>query len=143
MSVAHILKHKGRDVITVTPDTPLKDIADTLAKHDDVAAHWYFGSPEGSAKIERESAGNLKSTWVSHGHARDWFDAGQGQADGHGLTGHAQGGATDDGRGFGEAIAFGQDGLAEFEFEAARIGARRGQGAAQGVLDIATPKLDR
>jgi aldehyde dehydrogenase (NAD+) len=56
-------------------------LADTLAKHDDVAAHWYFGSAEGSAKVERESAGNLKATWVSHGLARDWFDAGQGQGD--------------------------------------------------------------
>jgi aldehyde dehydrogenase (NAD+) len=54
-------------------------LADTLAKHDDVACHWYFGSKEGSAKVEAASAGNLKATWVNNGLARDWFDASQGQ----------------------------------------------------------------
>jgi len=49
-------------------------LAETLARHDDVAAHWYFGSAEGSAMVERESAGNLKATWVSHGRLRDWYD---------------------------------------------------------------------
>jgi CBS domain-containing protein len=33
MAVTHILKQKGREVITVTPATPLKEVADTLAKH--------------------------------------------------------------------------------------------------------------
>ena len=56
-------------------------LADTLAKHDDVAAHWYFGSAEGSKKVELESAGNLKLTWVNHGTARDWFDPVQGQGE--------------------------------------------------------------
>jgi aldehyde dehydrogenase (NAD+) len=54
-------------------------LADTLAKHDDVACHWYFGSAEGSAKVEAASAGNLKATWVNHGKARDWFDGAQGE----------------------------------------------------------------
>ncbi|MGL1682673.1 aldehyde dehydrogenase family protein, partial [Vibrio parahaemolyticus] len=35
-------------------------LAKTLAEHDDVAAHWYFGSAAGSAMVERASAGNLK-----------------------------------------------------------------------------------
>ncbi|MND08838.1 hypothetical protein D3C83_317460 [compost metagenome] len=38
---------------------------------------WYFGSSEGSAEVERLSAGNMKRTWVSHGQARDWADAEQ------------------------------------------------------------------
>ncbi|MBK8457900.1 MAG: aldehyde dehydrogenase family protein [Phyllobacteriaceae bacterium] len=58
-----------------------ESLADTLAKHDDVAAHWYFGSAEGSAMVERESAGNLKAAWVNHGLARDWFDPVQGQGE--------------------------------------------------------------
>ena len=56
-------------------------LADTLAKHDDVACHWYFGSKDGSAKVEALSAGNLKATWVNHGIARDWYDATQGQGE--------------------------------------------------------------
>jgi aldehyde dehydrogenase (NAD+) len=52
-----------------------------LAKHDDVAAHWYFGSKEGSALVEKESAGNLKAVWTNQGLARDWFDPAQGQGE--------------------------------------------------------------
>ncbi|HSE27559.1 MAG TPA: aldehyde dehydrogenase family protein [Gemmatimonadales bacterium] len=53
---------------------PKDELADVLAAHDDVAAIWYFGSPEGSGAVERASAGNMKRTWVSHGRPRDWFD---------------------------------------------------------------------
>jgi aldehyde dehydrogenase (NAD+) len=54
-------------------------LAAVMAKHDDIACHWYFGSASGSAAVEAESAGNLKSTWVDNGRKRDWFDATQGQ----------------------------------------------------------------
>ncbi len=54
------------------------ELAKTLAAHDDVAAHWYFGTADGSAMVEAESAGNLKATWVNNGKARDWFDHEQG-----------------------------------------------------------------
>jgi aldehyde dehydrogenase (NAD+) len=54
-------------------------LASVMAKHDDIAAHWYFGSAEGSAMVEKESAGNLKLTWVNNGKARDWYDPGEGQ----------------------------------------------------------------
>jgi aldehyde dehydrogenase (NAD+) len=54
-------------------------LAAVMAKHDDIACHWYFGSAPGSAAVERESAGNLKATWVNNGFARDWFDSTQGQ----------------------------------------------------------------
>jgi aldehyde dehydrogenase (NAD+) len=40
---------------------------------------WYFGGAEGSAVVERLSAGNLKRTWVSYGKARDWSDSQQGE----------------------------------------------------------------
>lgn len=33
MNVATILKSKGRNIITTTPDTPVQEIAKTLAKH--------------------------------------------------------------------------------------------------------------
>ena len=65
------------NIITGDRDT----LADTLAKHDDVACHWYFGSKEGSAKIEAASSGNLKATWANHGKARDWYDGEQGQGE--------------------------------------------------------------
>ena len=49
-----------------------------LAEHADVDAVWYFGTAQGSAMVERASAGNLKRTWVNHGQPRDWFDREQG-----------------------------------------------------------------
>jgi aldehyde dehydrogenase (NAD+) len=54
-------------------------LAKVLAQHDDVAALWYFGSKGGSAVIEKASAGNVKSTWVTHGRSRDWFSVREGQ----------------------------------------------------------------
>jgi aldehyde dehydrogenase (NAD+) len=54
-------------------------LARTLAEHDDVEALWYFGTEEGSAEVERASAGNLKATWVDRGRASDWFDSSQAQ----------------------------------------------------------------
>ncbi|MGB5869375.1 MAG: aldehyde dehydrogenase family protein [Albidovulum sp.] len=47
------------------------ELAKTLAGHDDVAAIWYCGSPEGAKMVETESAGNLKTTWTLPN--RDWF----------------------------------------------------------------------
>ncbi len=55
------------------------ELADTMAKHDDIAAHWYFGTAEGAAMVERESAGNLKAVWSNQGKQRDWLDGRQGQ----------------------------------------------------------------
>lgn len=54
-------------------------LAQTLAEHAEVAAIWYVGSAEGSAMVERASAGNLKASWVNGGRARDWLDPRQGQ----------------------------------------------------------------
>tara|TARA_R110002124_G_scaffold149220_1_gene315052 strand:+ start:199194 stop:201578 length:2385 start_codon:yes stop_codon:yes gene_type:complete len=51
------------------------ELASTLAKHDQVEAIWYHGSKDGSAMIEKESAANLKRTWVNNGKARDWLSA--------------------------------------------------------------------
>ncbi len=51
----------------------------TLAEHDEVAALWYFGSAEGSAMVEKASAGNLKATWVNNGRMPDWLDDAQGR----------------------------------------------------------------
>ncbi|MDP3895784.1 MAG: aldehyde dehydrogenase family protein [Mesorhizobium sp.] len=69
----------GGAVNIVTGDRD--QLASVMAKHDDIAAHWYFGSAEGSAAIEKESAGNLKAVWASQGLARDWFDPMQGQGE--------------------------------------------------------------
>ncbi len=55
---------------------PVAELAGPLAGHMDVDAVWSFASADLSAEIERESAGNLKRTWVNDGHARDWHDAG-------------------------------------------------------------------
>jgi aldehyde dehydrogenase (NAD+) len=55
------------------------ELAKTLAEHDDVRAMWYHGNADGSAMVEKASAGNLKQTWVNHGRDVDWFDDAQGQ----------------------------------------------------------------
>ncbi len=55
------------------------ELAAVLAKHADVAAMWYVGSADGSTAVERESADNLKATWVNSGKRRDWFDPEQGE----------------------------------------------------------------
>ncbi len=52
---------------------PRDALAKVLAEHNDVDAIWYFGSAEGSAMVERASVGNLKQTWVSNGHGRNWL----------------------------------------------------------------------
>ena len=67
----------GGTVNIVTGDRD--ELAKTLAEHDDVAALWYCGSPEGSAAVETASTGNLKPTWVSNGKSRNWLDRAQGQ----------------------------------------------------------------
>ena len=54
------------------------ELLETLAAHDDVDGLWYFAADDGSAAVERLSAGNMKRTWVSNGFARDWFSADQG-----------------------------------------------------------------
>ena len=57
------------------------ELAKTLAGHLDVNAIWSFSSSPLSALVEKESAGNLKRTWVNHARARDWSGAdGEGQA---------------------------------------------------------------
>jgi aldehyde dehydrogenase (NAD+) len=55
------------------------ELAAVLAAHDEVASIWYLGGKSGSARVEELSVGNLKSTWVSHGKRRDWFDPRQSQ----------------------------------------------------------------
>ena len=57
------------------------ELAGTLASHNDVDAVWSFSSSDLSAEIEKDSATNLKRTWVNNGHARDWMAAeGKGRA---------------------------------------------------------------
>jgi len=51
------------------------ELAKTMAGHMDVDAVWSFSSTDLSALVERESAGNLKRTWVNNGRARDWATA--------------------------------------------------------------------
>jgi aldehyde dehydrogenase (NAD+) len=55
------------------------DLAKPLAGHMDVDAAWCFSSSPISALVERESASNIKRTWVNHGRARDWMTDGEGR----------------------------------------------------------------
>jgi aldehyde dehydrogenase (NAD+) len=42
-------------------------LAKTLAEHDGVDGLWFAGSAEGSAMVEKASAGNVKQTWTTRG----------------------------------------------------------------------------
>ena len=51
------------------------ELAPVLARHMDVEAVWCFSSTDLSTTIERDSAGNLKRTWVNDAKATDWATA--------------------------------------------------------------------
>ena len=65
------------NIVTGQRDT----LSEVLAEHDDVDAMWYFGSADGSKRVELASAGNMKRTWVSYGHPRNWLDNVQGEGE--------------------------------------------------------------
>ncbi len=65
------------NIVTGDRDT----LSQVLADHDDVDAMWYFGTAEGSKRVELASAGNMKRTWVNYGHPRDWMDTVQGEGE--------------------------------------------------------------
>lgn len=58
-------------VVNIVTGDPA-ELAKTLAGHMDVDAVWSFSSADLSGPIERDSAANLKRTWVNDGRARDW-----------------------------------------------------------------------
>jgi aldehyde dehydrogenase (NAD+) len=60
----------------------------TLVQHADVDSIWYFGPAEGSYYVEKESATNVKRTWVGYGLPRDWMlrEQGEGHAFLHEAT---------------------------------------------------------
>jgi aldehyde dehydrogenase (NAD+) len=64
-----------------------KDLAKTLADHDDVDAVWVFGTKEITTLAEKLSVGNLKRVLTDHGLVTDWFD--QAAAEGPILLRHA------------------------------------------------------
>jgi aldehyde dehydrogenase (NAD+) len=51
------------------------ELAKPLAGHRDIDAIWGFSERPLSSLIEKESAGNLKRTWVNNGLSRDWFSS--------------------------------------------------------------------
>ncbi|MDB5660995.1 MAG: aldehyde dehydrogenase family protein [Cypionkella sp.] len=59
---------------------PHAELAKSLAGHRDIDAVWSFSSSPLSTLIEKESAGNIKRTWVNNGQARDWISEGEGRA---------------------------------------------------------------
>lgn len=51
-----------------------KELAKTIADHDDVDVVWSFGGQEISAMVEKLSIGNMKRTFVDNGLATNWYD---------------------------------------------------------------------
>ncbi|RME17913.1 MAG: aldehyde dehydrogenase family protein [Alphaproteobacteria bacterium] len=65
---------------------PHDAFAAALAGHLDVDAVWTHSGADLSALVERESAGNLKRSWVNNARARDWFGP---EGEGHEFLHHA------------------------------------------------------
>jgi aldehyde dehydrogenase (NAD+) len=65
------------NLVTGEKDT----LVPVLAAHLDVDGIWHFGNQELGTLIEKESADNMKRTWVNHGKYRDWRLSDQGQGD--------------------------------------------------------------
>ena len=55
------------------------ELTETLAQHDQVDCVWYFGTNDGSARVEAWAAATVKRTWVSQGRRRDWMSARHGE----------------------------------------------------------------
>jgi aldehyde dehydrogenase (NAD+) len=51
-----------------------EELTKVLANHDDVDGLWYFGTKEGSSKVQHAASENMKRTWVNFGKNRDWFN---------------------------------------------------------------------
>lgn len=60
---------------------PKDELAQVLAKHDDVDGIWYFGDNNGCKEIELLSADNMKRSWVNYGKYRNWLDKAQGEGE--------------------------------------------------------------
>ncbi|MEZ4510564.1 MAG: aldehyde dehydrogenase family protein [Chloroflexota bacterium] len=56
-------------------------LTQTLMRHDDVDAMWYFGDAQGSMQVEYASASNMKRTWVNYGRSPDWWSREQGEGE--------------------------------------------------------------
>ncbi|HTK11820.1 MAG TPA: aldehyde dehydrogenase family protein [Ktedonobacteraceae bacterium] len=56
-----------------------EQLSQVLAEHEDVDALWYFGTTEGSQRVEFASTANMKRTWVNYGRVRNWQDRVQGE----------------------------------------------------------------
>ena len=56
-------------------------LTETLAKHYDIEAFWYWGTSHGSKLVEFEAADSMKRTWVNYGKQYDWFDNAQIESD--------------------------------------------------------------
>ncbi len=67
----------GGVVNIVTGDR--EELTETLAAHDQVECIWYFGSKDGSRRVEELAAPAVKRTWVSHGRRRDWTSVRHGE----------------------------------------------------------------
>ncbi|MGA8095868.1 MAG: aldehyde dehydrogenase family protein [Steroidobacteraceae bacterium] len=58
---------------------PRAELTEALGAHDQVECVWYFGSKDGSKRVEELAAASVKRTWVSHGRSRDWMSARHGE----------------------------------------------------------------
>ncbi len=54
-------------------------LTEALSLHDQVDSLWYFGSKDGSQRVEEWAAATIKRTWVNHGRRREWLSQQHGE----------------------------------------------------------------
>jgi aldehyde dehydrogenase (NAD+) len=52
-----------------------EELSSEMAKHFNIDGLWYFGSKEGSEKVEALATESMKRTWVNYGKHRNWLDS--------------------------------------------------------------------
>jgi aldehyde dehydrogenase (NAD+) len=74
MDLVQTIQHSDipSGVINILTAQNPEALAKDLAAHEDVDSVWFFGTAEGSTRVEEASISNMKQTWVSNGLPIQW-----------------------------------------------------------------------
>jgi aldehyde dehydrogenase (NAD+) len=74
MELVQTIQHSDipSGVINVLTAQNPEALAKELGAHEDIDAVWFFGSADGSKRVEEASISNMKQTWVSNGMPVQW-----------------------------------------------------------------------
>jgi aldehyde dehydrogenase (NAD+) len=74
MELVQTIQHSDipSGVINILTAQNPEALAKELAAHEDIDSVWFFGSQDGSTRVEEASISNMKQTWVSNGVPVQW-----------------------------------------------------------------------